>query len=106
MIQTLNKSMFMDAFRIMNRQDNFSYDTLSLLFDYFEEIDENMELDVIAVCCDYSESTVDELIANYDIDISESENKAEQHAKVSDYLNDHTILIGETGNESYVYANF
>jgi hypothetical protein len=58
MKQTVNKSMFMDAFKAL-RPDNFSYEGLSTLFDYLEsheeELGEEIELDVIALCCDYSE---------------------------------------------------
>jgi hypothetical protein len=58
MKQTVNKSMFMDAFRTL-RPDSFSYEGLSTLFDYLEsyeeELGEEIELDVIALCCDYSE---------------------------------------------------
>ena len=50
---------FVQAFADCNRSDNFSLSGLSYLFDYLEELDadlgEDMELDVIALCCEYSE---------------------------------------------------
>ena len=53
MKQTVNNSAFHDAFVNYGRTDNFSYDALDLLFDYFESIEsdtgEEIELDVIAV---------------------------------------------------------
>ena len=55
MIQTINKSMFRDAFHSMNRGNNFSYEGLGVLFDYLEEVDVNWDLDVIALCCDFTE---------------------------------------------------
>lgn len=55
MKQTINKSDFRDAFHRMGRDKQFSYDALGALFDYYEEIDEEMELDVIAICCDWCE---------------------------------------------------
>ena len=55
MIQTINVSMFRDAFADYNRKENFSYEGLGVLFDYMEEMDENWELDVIALCCDFTE---------------------------------------------------
>jgi hypothetical protein len=55
MKQTITKSDFRDAFKEMGRESNFSYDGLGALFDYLEEMDENAELDVIAICCDFSE---------------------------------------------------
>lgn len=60
MKKTLNvydlKKEFVEADR-----DYYSLDGLEALLDYYNEIDENMELDVIAICCDcteYGENTV------------------------------------------------
>ena len=39
----------------MGRGDNFTREALDALFCYLEEIDENIELDVIGLCCDYTE---------------------------------------------------
>ena len=59
MKQTINSSDFVDAFRTYGRQNQFSYDGLCALFEYLEEMEdgmgEEMELDVIALCCDFSE---------------------------------------------------
>lgn len=54
MLQVVTKSAFIDAFARL-RPDNFTKDALSALYDYFEEIDPGMYLDVIAICCDYAE---------------------------------------------------
>ena len=68
---------FHDAFRNMKRSENFSYKGLDELFDYFEmledEIGEKIELDVIAICCDYVEyDSFEELQADYnDIETEE-----------------------------------
>jgi hypothetical protein len=59
MINTINKYEFSDAFQKMGRGDQFSYEGLIALFDYLEmledDIGEQIELDVIAICCEYSE---------------------------------------------------
>lgn len=55
MIQTINQSQFIDAFRAMGRKDQFSYGALCALFEYLEEIDEGYDLDVIELCCEYIE---------------------------------------------------
>ena len=61
MKQTINSYDFIEAFRVHGRQNQFSYDGLHSLFEYLEEIEdgmgEEMELDVIALCCDFSEFT-------------------------------------------------
>ena len=58
MITTVSRYDFEDAFRKI-RPDNFTYEGLKALFNHFEELEqdsgEQIELDVIAICCDYSE---------------------------------------------------
>ncbi len=43
----------------MGRENNFSWEALSVLFDYLisfeDDTGEELELDVIALCCDYTE---------------------------------------------------
>jgi len=59
MKQSINEYQFRDAFHKMGRGEQFSYDGLKALYDYLEqledEIGEEIELDVIALCCEYSE---------------------------------------------------
>ena len=56
---TVDFSMFSDAFRRMGREDQFSREALEAIFEYIEnyeeETGENIELDVIAICCDFTE---------------------------------------------------
>jgi len=58
MKQSVNMYDFERAFKNFER-DNFSYDGLKALFEYLEEYEEGtgeeVELDVIALCCDYME---------------------------------------------------
>ena len=71
MIQTINRHQFHRAFEEL-RPEHFSYEALDLLFDYFEELEEEtgkqMELDVIAICCDFSEYSVKNIIENNNIE--------------------------------------
>jgi len=68
MKQSINSHDFHRAFEQL-RPNNFSYDGLSVLFDYLEQCEEDcdteIELDVIAICCDYSEYTIAEAKAGY-----------------------------------------
>lgn len=41
MKQTINLNDFRDAFYQMDRKENFSYEGLELLFNYFEEMEES-----------------------------------------------------------------
>ena len=58
MYTTVNENEFIDIFGDCNRSDNFSLAGRVALFNYLEELEEDMgeiELDVIALCCEYTE---------------------------------------------------
>ena len=105
MKQTINLYQFRDAFYNMDRKENFSYEGLELLFDMFEEIDENMELDVIAICCDYNEESWEDIANNYSIDLDDCEDDEEKREVIKDYLEDNTFLVGVVG-DGFVYQAF
>ena len=69
MKQTINEYQFRDAFIRMDRKENFSYAGLIALYDYLtaleDDIGEELELDVIALCCDYSECDLEDLQREY-----------------------------------------
>ena len=100
-----NASQFHDQFRYMGRGDQFSYEALGLLFDYFEDVAPDMALDVIAVCCEYAESSISELAESYDIDLDGLEDEARIDVVVS-YLENHTSIVGMVNDETIVYAQF
>ena len=109
-VMTVYKHDFIDAFRRYNRQDQFSYEGLEILFDYLDnlsdDIGEPIELDVVALCCEYYESSIEELIESYDIDVSDAEGDEEKiKTIVEEYLQDNTSVCGETVN-GFVYAAF
>ena len=58
MKQTINFSQFVDAFWDTYK-GNFTYAGKRALFDYLEEYedstDEEVELDIVALCCEYAE---------------------------------------------------
>jgi hypothetical protein len=66
MYTTINEFEFRDAFANMGRKEQFSYEALNALFQYYEECFPDSELDVIGICCEWSEyDTVAELRENY-----------------------------------------
>jgi len=93
---------FTDAFRDMDR-DNFSYNGLKALYEYLEQFEEDtgeeMELDVIALCCEFSEydSAVDCINdCGYDCDLSEYDSKEysdEEEQEALEYLEYRTMVI-------------
>lgn len=115
MKRSINFCEFCDAFRDADRNENFSYEGKRALFDYLEEYEdatsEEMELDVIAICCDYNEENVDDIISNYSVDLSDiadEEGNVDEDEKmdfVEEYLQDNTSLVGKVGN-SFVYQVF
>jgi predicted outer membrane protein len=54
MITEITESKFIQDFKAI-RPENFSYDGLSALFDYFEQLGEDVSFDPIAICCEFSE---------------------------------------------------
>ncbi len=103
---TINRYQFERAFVDADRKDNFTYEGLGLLFDYFEEYEdstgEEIELDVIAICCDYTEDEWANIADNYGI---EYENDTDGLDAVRAYLEENTTLVGETAS-GFVYAAF
>jgi len=69
MYQSINIHDFRNAFQAYDRQDNFSYEGQQLLFDWLEEYEdytgEIMELDVVALCCDFTESDLEDINQDY-----------------------------------------
>jgi len=109
MIQTIGFSEFCDAFYHAGRKDQFSYQAKLVLFDYLEEqegsLGEQYELDVIALCGEFSEDTPESIAVSYDIDL---EDVAEDDVLecVLDYLNDETQICGTTADGAIVYVQF
>jgi hypothetical protein len=110
MKQSINFSAFVDAFHAHDRYDQFGYQALRVIFDYLEQYEqdcnEELELDVIAICCDYSTDHYKDIADNYKIDLSEAEGDEDAEKEiVLDYLNDNTMVLGETDCE-IVYQVF
>ena len=102
-----SRSQFSDQFRMAGRITQFSYEALSLLYDYLEESDPDYDLDVIALCCEYVEQDWDDVASSYDIDLTGFDNDDDEGQKqaVFNYLNDNTSVVGET-NSGFIYACF
>jgi hypothetical protein len=107
MIQTLRLSDFTNAFRNSNRDGQFSYEALELIFDYIEEYEsetgEQIEFDMIGICCEWSEDSPENIIDQYDIELKDHK---ELEQGVFEYLNDHTQVAGITAAGTIVYVQF
>jgi hypothetical protein len=110
MKQTINLSQFRDAFKAI-RPDNFSYEGLEILFNGLEEFEddtgEEMELDVIAICCDFYEMKYKDIFNTYAISTESEEPTDEEIEKaVTDYLEQNTWVLGKTDTGNYVFRQF
>jgi len=101
-IRINHASPFRDEFHQCGRGDQFSYEALNLLYEFFEDTDPDMELDVIAICCDFAEGSWQSIAADYSIEIDENENEDEQAEQVRQYLEDEGVLVGEVSG-GFVY---
>lgn len=106
----VNSYMFADAFRRMDRENNFSREALEALFNYLEEYEqdtgEDLELDVIGLCSDFTEyGTAVDAAADYgftseleaeDYEDAESYEDAKE-SEAREWLEDRTIVINFDG---------
>jgi hypothetical protein len=99
MKQSINESQFHDTFVRMNREENFSYEGRKALFEYLEQLGEDcgqeVDLDVIALCCDYSEY---ESLADFQKAYSD------EYQSISD-IEDKTTVI-KIDDDKFIIQNF
>jgi len=101
MKSTVTINDFIQAFETMDRKENFSYDGLVSLFEYLEEIEESceteIELDVIALCCEYTEyENIKEFWKDYD---------KEDYPDL-ETLRDNTTVIEIEGTDGFIIQAF
>jgi len=107
----INEGDFVHAFRNHGRQEQFSYEAKQILFEYLETFqDEEYELDVIALCCEWAEMTKSELLDAYDletlcpalnVDWFNVLDEEEQAKILQDALAEKTIFAGRTKTSEY-----
>jgi hypothetical protein len=99
MIKTINQYDFIDAFRKMGRENNFSYNGLVALYEYLEMLGEDIgqpiELDVIALCCEYAEyDNLEEFQADY----------GDEYETIEDIQNATTVIMID--DDSFIIRQF
>ena len=101
-------------FNRYDRSENFTPAGIRVLFDHLEENSEgsgeDVKLDIIGLCCDYSEDTFEDIAANYRINLTDRDGKTieddeEIKSIVLNYLNENTVVCGVTGTTA-IYAVF
>jgi len=96
MFTEVTKCEFTAAFHNAGRGDNFSYAGLCALYDWLEDLeadtDTKIELDVIALCCEFSEyGHLGEVWRAYKTD------PTPHPEKIREWLEDQTIFIEFNG---------
>lgn len=112
-VKTFNENDFINEFKAYNRQDNFSIEGLRILFESLEQTaidcEMNIEMDVIALCCEYNEDSIDDIIDNYGIDLSDESYDSKEEL-VTEYLQDNTYVCGQYEDDNgvtyFVYQSF
>lgn len=115
-VQTVNFSMFCDMFTRMGRQDQFSYEAKQAIFNHIESLSEDtgedFQMDVVGICCEYSEDTAEDINESYSIGIEREEDELEEdftariNSEVEEYLEQHTQVVHNDNNGTFVYAQF
>ena len=98
MIKTINEYDFIDAFKGM-REDNFSNSGLIALYEYLtmlgDDLGQPIELDVIALCCEYAEyDNLEEFQADY----------SEDYQTIGDIESDTTVIMID--DDSFIIQQF
>ena len=110
----INFSQFVDSFR-EDRKNTFSYDGKKALFEYLEQYEEDtgeeIELDIIALCCEYTEyETALEVATNYPKFLNEEELKEldeeEKEAEALKFLQDNTQVIELEDGKGIIIKDF
>ena len=105
MKQSINFYQFERAFKDMDRGNQFSYDGLKAIFEWFEQLDEDSgtetELDVIAICCEFAEyADINELKQDYPVP-----EDCEDDDEALEYFRNETIVL-ELANGGLVIQSY
>ena len=99
MKQQINLHGFQQAFEAHGRREDFSPSGLRALFDWLEDYEdstgEEIDLDVIALCCDFSELTLAAINVDYQRDYASLDEAAEalQMETTVIAVDDETIIL-------------
>lgn len=92
---TVSLSKFRDAFKDYGREESFSYEGLEIIFDYLLEYEEStgeeLELDVIAICGDFTEYDLDDVNNYYDEEFEDLE-------EAEEWLSGQVSVLGVTSD--------
>ena len=100
MKKTINEDQFVQAFKDYGRENQFSREALKALFEYIEEYEdstgEEIELDVIGLCCEFTE---------YE-DLEEFQSAYSDEYQTIEDIEYRTIVIPIAGANGFIIQDF
>ena len=81
-----------EAFKAYGRGEQFTSDGFEALYDFLDELGLDAPIDVISLCCDFSEDDAAAVLSDYDLDSLED-------------LQDNTWAV-ELDNGNILYASY
>jgi hypothetical protein len=104
MKSNISQQAFIQAFRDYGRETQFTYEALKVIFDWLEELaeccDDEIELDVIAVCCEFAEY---ESFKGFQADYPEC---PECYIETLDFIRNNTTFLELPGSTGFVIQQF
>lgn len=93
-------------------KNQFSYEARNIIYDYIEEYEastgEEVEFDLVSICCDFAESTLEEIVSDYGYMMDEDAIKDKDY--IEEFLSDHTQVCGSyedsDGDIIFIYNQF
>lgn len=108
MKQTVDIHTVHRQFETFGRASQFSRDAREALLEYHEEIErgtgEELEFDVIGWCVDFREADLDEIIADYNIDMADVD-EDDRLAHVTKWLAERTSIVAVL-DDAIVFQQF
>lgn len=99
LVKKVSFNDFIEEFKKYNREEAFTYQGKKALFNYLEDIGEPIELDIIAICCDFTEySDLKEFNDDYGYSIG-------HNISSIDDIDYYTTLI-KIDDERFIIQNF
>ena len=102
-IKKIDFSDFLEEFKKYNREDVFTYQGKKALFEYLNELSESIgqpiELDIIDICCNFTEyNNLQQFMDDYGYTIEDIEDIEE--------IQEHTTLIKINEGKGFIIQDF
>lgn len=98
MKQTVSFTGFKQAFKDSSRGNQFTDEGFAALYNHLTESEadsgKELELDVIAICCDYTEDALENVLDNYRLE------------SIEDLKEQTTVIEFENPDGAIIYVNF